>query len=133
MPNITVPAAGEAMPGAEGMKIITGRFSRRVMLVGAIAALPALAGATALPGLPAVMSLTIKPRLNHAERWAGIEAKLALLPPKVAENLREQFYAVIERVWQMQESGADPAAIRASITNWKADRIAHIDNPEAWA
>ena len=46
MPKLTVPAAGEAMPAAEGMPII-GRFSRRVLL-GAIASIPATAGATAL-------------------------------------------------------------------------------------
>ncbi|RWE12435.1 MAG: hypothetical protein EOS61_14930 [Mesorhizobium sp.] len=44
MPNTTVPAAGEAMPAAEGMQIVTGRFSRRTMLVGAISSLPAIAG-----------------------------------------------------------------------------------------
>lgn len=33
MPNITVPAAGEAMPGAEGMHMI-GRFSGRLQPLG---------------------------------------------------------------------------------------------------
>lgn len=103
------------------------------MLVGAIAALPALAGATALQGLPAVISLTTKPLRSHADRWASIEARLAELPPKIAENLREQFYTVIERVWQMQQSGVDSTTIRAYITDWKGDRIAYIDSPEAWA
>ncbi|MBZ9710471.1 hypothetical protein LB543_27615 [Mesorhizobium sp. ESP7-2] len=44
MPNTPVLAAGEALPGAEGM--ITGRFSRRAMLAG-LASLPAVGGATA--------------------------------------------------------------------------------------
>jgi len=34
MPNTHVPAAGEAMPAAEGMRILTGRFSGRAILVG---------------------------------------------------------------------------------------------------
>lgn len=46
MPNPHVPAAGEAMPAA---KLITGRFSRRAMLVGAVAAVPAIAGAVSAP------------------------------------------------------------------------------------
>lgn len=49
MPNTHVPAAGEAMPGAEGMQIVTGRFSRRAMLVGAVASIPAIAGAVGAP------------------------------------------------------------------------------------
>ncbi|PBB21124.1 hypothetical protein [Mesorhizobium sp. WSM4313] len=48
MPNTRIPAAGEAMPGAEGMHIITGRFSRRLILAG-IASLPATGGAVAAP------------------------------------------------------------------------------------
>ncbi|RUW62107.1 hypothetical protein [Mesorhizobium sp. M7A.F.Ca.US.008.03.1.1] len=47
MPNTHVPAAGEAMPAVEGMHIFTGRFSRRAMLIGAIASIPAMAGALA--------------------------------------------------------------------------------------
>ncbi|MER9840130.1 hypothetical protein NKJ59_02570 [Mesorhizobium australicum] len=55
MPKLTFPAAGEAMPAVEEMHIITGRFSRRAMLIG-LASIPALAGATAAvtaPTLPA--------------------------------------------------------------------------------
>lgn len=39
------------MPAAEGMQIITGRFSRRAMLVGAIASIPVAGGALAAPAL----------------------------------------------------------------------------------
>ncbi|TPJ34279.1 hypothetical protein [Mesorhizobium sp. B2-6-5] len=51
MPNTHVPAAGEAMPAAEEMHIITGRFSRRLILAG-LASLPAIAGATAALAMP---------------------------------------------------------------------------------
>lgn len=51
MPNTHVPAPGGAMPDVEEMHIITGRFSRRAMLVG-LASLPAMAGATAALAAP---------------------------------------------------------------------------------
>lgn len=60
MPKLTVPAAGEAVPAAEGMPII-GRFSRRALL-GAFASVPAVGVATealsstgiATPELPCI-------------------------------------------------------------------------------
>ena len=70
MPNTPVPAAGEAMPAAEESHII-GRFSRRALL-GAIASIPAIGGATAALAVAAI-SQPADPLLDaiHAYR-AGL-------------------------------------------------------------
>ncbi|TGP26416.1 MULTISPECIES: hypothetical protein [unclassified Mesorhizobium] len=78
MPNTHVPAAGEAMPAAEGMQIITGRFSRRAMLIGA-ASVPTVAGAVALPmPLPASDPLAdlIAEYYAKADEFAAIPDEL---------------------------------------------------------
>ncbi|MFB9979459.1 hypothetical protein ACFSQQ_14725 [Mesorhizobium kowhaii] len=67
MPNTHVPAAGEAMPAAEEMKIITGRFSRRLILAG-IASLPALGAATAAVARPEAVSPHPDAELFQLER-----------------------------------------------------------------
>lgn len=115
MPKLTFPAAGEAMPAVEGMHIITGRFSRRAMLIGAIASISAAGAAVAAPSLPAALTFT-KPR-------ASIEARLALLPPDVAARLREQFCQMIDHVYAMQESGADTASIKAYLARARAEAL----------
>ena len=47
MPDTHVPAAGEAMPAAEEMQIIAGRFSRHAVPVGVKATIiPVAAGET---------------------------------------------------------------------------------------
>ncbi|MER8810431.1 hypothetical protein [Mesorhizobium australicum] len=57
MPNTHVPAAGEAMPAVEEMHIITGRFSRRAMLIGAIATISAAGAAVAAPAVSTVVDI----------------------------------------------------------------------------
>ncbi|MEI9422219.1 hypothetical protein O7A70_13700 [Mesorhizobium sp. Cs1299R1N1] len=116
MPNTHVPAAGEAMPAVEGMQIITGRFSRRAMLIGAIASLPALGGAATAPMTRAVTMLADKPR-RRSPRLARIEALLDTLPPEEAERHRAMFIDILERVVQMQKDGADDATIRGFISS----------------
>ncbi|MGX5800238.1 hypothetical protein ACWGS9_03245 [Bradyrhizobium sp. Arg314] len=54
------------------MQIITGRFSRRAMLVGAIASVPGIAGATALP--VATAALTLQEKADNV--WRAAEALL---------------------------------------------------------
>lgn len=113
MPNTHVPAAGEAMPAVEGMHIITGRFSRRAMLIGAIASISAAGAAVAAPALPAALTFTKGRRLTTEERLASMDARLALLPPDVAALLRERFEQNVRHVHQMYLDGADLAAVKA--------------------
>ncbi|MEI9413214.1 hypothetical protein [Mesorhizobium salmacidum] len=105
------------------MQIITGRFSRRAMLIGAIASLPALAGATAAPTIRAVTMLDKPRRRSTEEWWASIEARMAELPPEVAERLRAQFNQVVERLWRLHQSGADDAEIKGCIASWRKDNL----------
>lgn len=78
MPNIHVPAAGEAMPGAEGMQIPTGRFSRRLMLMG-VASVPAIASATARPVVPAAAT----PHDRFQAALAELKAAAEALDPRI--------------------------------------------------
>ncbi|CDX22160.1 hypothetical protein MPL3356_390177 [Mesorhizobium plurifarium] len=94
MPNNTVSAAGEAMPAAEGMQIVTGRFSRRAMLVGAIASLPAIAAATAAPAVSTVVDIhpdaelfRLDAEMERLNAWADqLGRDLARIEDLVAEG-----------------------------------------------
>ncbi|RVC64055.1 hypothetical protein [Mesorhizobium sp.] len=90
MPNITVPAAGEAMPAVEGMQI-TGRFSRRAMLLGALASVPAIGGAAAAVASP-VSSIPVPDRralLQAYNEWLFYER--LLLMPAIHPDARDPY------------------------------------------
>ncbi|TPM11509.1 hypothetical protein FJ960_01835 [Mesorhizobium sp. B2-3-11] len=95
MPNTHVPAAGEAMPAAEGMHIITGRFSRRLILAG-LASLPAIAGATAALAVPA----TINP-----------DAELFVLELKL-NALKDRIDTLAETQGQLSEQAEEAAGLK---------------------
>ncbi|MBZ9927775.1 hypothetical protein FJW04_22015 [Mesorhizobium sp. B2-7-3] len=121
MPKLTFPAAGEAMPAAEEMHIITGRFSRRLILAG-LASLPAIAGATA--ALPAPLALLITPptlptRESAHAKLGRLEALLDTLPPEIAAAYRAQLYGWIDHIAWMHESGAPRAEIHAYIRSMR--------------
>lgn len=104
MPNTHVPAAGEAMPGAEGMPIV-GRFSRRAMLVGAVASIPAIAGAVAAP---AVSTDDIHPD----SELIRLDAEMDSLQARSDQIGRD-----LAQIEEMAEEAAGPRPINPS--DWK--------------
>ncbi|PBB20541.1 hypothetical protein [Mesorhizobium sp. WSM4313] len=106
MPNTPVPAAGEAMPGAEEM--IIGRFSRRRILAG-IAAIPAMGVATEAPAASNTMADPLADTI--AEYYAKMAEFMALPVDQVTIETEEALVAATygpanERLWH-----ATPPAI----------------------
>ncbi|MBZ9748285.1 hypothetical protein LB516_23930 [Mesorhizobium sp. CO1-1-7] len=109
MPNTHVPAASEAMPAVEGMHIITGRFSRRLVLAG-LASLPALGAATA-----ASTAIRIKdPLLDSIRAYrAGLAAFNASTPDD--DDAADAYAAITyERPFAALEKWHEPAKTRSS-------------------
>jgi hypothetical protein len=90
MPNTPVPAAGEAMPAVEERKII-GRFSRRALLGGAIAAVPAIGTATAASlrnsavSAPTLPASPVSPILAAYRQWDALYEQ-AFIGPDLGED-----------------------------------------------
>lgn len=97
MPNTTVPAAGEAVPATQ---IITGRFSRRLMLMGAVASIPAIGAATAAPD----KSTRVNPHPD-AELFR-LDQEMAALQARSDEIGRE-----LAQIENMAEATAGPKPI----------------------
>lgn len=116
MPNTHVPAAGEAMPAAEVTPII-GRFSRRALL-GAIASLPAVAGATAAFALPTVSA-------HPDAELLRLGAEMELLQVRSDEIGQE-----LGQIVDMAEEAAGPRPLHPS--DWKypssPDEIRKMDS-----
>ncbi|MDG4908144.1 hypothetical protein P9228_17080 [Mesorhizobium sp. WSM4898] len=106
MPNTIVPAAGEAMPAAEGMQIITGRFSRRAMLVGAIASIPTIAGAVAAPAISNAADVHPDAELFR------LDAEMDALQARSDQIGRD-----LAQIEEMAEEAAGPRPINPS--DWK--------------
>ncbi|MBZ9974578.1 hypothetical protein [Mesorhizobium sp. BR-1-1-10] len=98
--------------------MITGRFSRRLILAG-IASLPAIAGATAT--WPAPLALLISPPTRESARakLGRLEALLDTLPPHIAAAYRAQMHEWLAHIVWMQESGAPRADILAYIRSMR--------------
>ncbi|WP_143748344.1 hypothetical protein [Mesorhizobium carmichaelinearum] len=108
MPKLTFPAAGEAMPAAEGMHFITGRFSRRTLLVGIV---PAALAASVVPALTLIAPV----KESREARRRRLQALLESLPPEQQEFILTRFGQIADHVRAMQASGADSPTILAYI------------------
>lgn len=93
MPKLTFPAAGEAMPAAQ--EVITGRFSRRAMLVSAIATLPAIGAAAAASSSPVAATEHISERVRRLAR--ELSAALEEWNADIGGNWKAHVYAASSR------------------------------------
>ncbi|TPL08969.1 hypothetical protein FJ938_08360 [Mesorhizobium sp. B2-4-14] len=118
MPNTHVPAAGETMAAVEGMHIITGRFSRRRLLVG-LTSVAAMGAATTALALPAPLTLVAPSRESTEAKIRRIEALLDTLPPELAAAYCAQLRRWIDHIVWMNEGGAPRAEILAYIRGLK--------------
>ncbi|TPK85328.1 hypothetical protein [Mesorhizobium sp. B2-4-17] len=106
MPNLTVPAAGEAMPAA--------KINRRLILAG-LTSVAAMGAATTALALPAPLTLVRPTKESTEAKIRRIEALLDTLPPELAAAYRAQLRGWIEHIKWMDESGAPRAEIMAYI------------------
>ncbi|OBQ94406.1 hypothetical protein [Mesorhizobium sp. AA23] len=142
MPNTHVPAAGEAMPAA----IITGRFSRRAMLVGAVASIPAIAGAVAAPAVhPDALLFRLDAEMAEANAWKEAACKLEketydrcaeLHPPHPGEwkdnsEMPDDVLAYII-AHPFNRPKDDPPEVRAYFDAIKESKAAHNALRDAW-